>query len=177
MRIISGKYKSKRINAPFIEEIRPTTDFAKTGLFNILNNYFDFENLIVLDLFSGFGNIAFEFTSRGAQFVDAVDIHPQSIKFIKQFANATQLPVYPHQADAIDYLKKVQQKYNIIFADPPYEKLHLLDEILTIIQDRQLLLPDGLIIFEHSKEKSFTQYPSFIQERKYSKVHFSFLKG
>lgn len=176
MRIISGKHKGRKINAPIINEIRPTTDFAKTGLFNVLNNYIDFENIIVLDLFAGFGNIAFEFASRGAQFVDVVDIHPQGIKFIKKFAQQINLPVNTYQTDAIQYLKRTYQKYDIIFADPPYEQSHLLDEIFNIIQERQLLKPNGIIIFEHEKKKFFSPSTSLFDERKYGKVHFSFFK-
>lgn len=176
MRIISGKHKGRKIKAPVIEEIRPTTDFAKTGLFNILHNYYDFEGLIVLDLFSGFGNIAFEFASRGAQLVDAVDIHPQSIRFIQQFANTIHLPVRAHQQDARLFLNKVYQKYDIIFADPPYENNDVLDSILEIIEKRQLLKPGGMIILEHEKNKQFSQHHQLIDERKYGKVHFSFFQ-
>lgn len=176
MRIISGKYKGRKIKAPIINEVRPTTDFAKTGLFNILNNLVDFENLVVLDLFSGFGNIAFEFASRGAQFVDVVETHPQCIKFIKQFTQQFSLPVNAYQADVLQFLKRTYQKYDIIFADPPYSQAELLDEIFAIIQERQLLKPNGIIIFEHEKNKSFTEYPSLFDERKYGKVHFSFFR-
>lgn len=176
MRIISGKNKGRKIRAPFVEEIRPTTDFAKTGLFNVLHNHIDFEGIAVLDLFTGFGNIAFEFASRGAQFVDAVDIHPQSIRFIQQFARDIQLPVQPHQIDALQFLKRVTQKYDIIFADPPYEYSDILNEILEIIQKRNLLKPNGIIILEHQKDISFHQHHYFLDERQYGKVHFSFFK-
>lgn len=177
MRIISGKHKGRKIKAPFIQEIRPTTDFAKTALFNILNNLVDFENIKVLDLFSGFGNIALEFASRGAVFVDAVDTHPVAIKFIKQFAQDIQLPVQTHLTDSIQFLNKVYEKYDIIFADPPYENSHLLDEILEIIKKRNLLNENSIIILEHEKNKSFANYPNLFDERKYGKVHFSFFNA
>jgi len=176
MRIISGKNKGRKIKAPIIDEIRPTTDFAKTGLFNILNNHYDFEGLIVLDLFAGFGNIAFEFASRGAQFVDAVDIHPQGTNFIRQFSSQIKLPVNVYTVDAIEFLKRVYQKYDVIFADPPFEDSDLLDEILNIVEKRKLLKPDGMLILEHEKQKSFEGHKYLVDKRKYGKVHFSFFK-
>lgn len=176
MRIISGKHKGRKIKAPIIKEIRPTTNFAKTGLFNVLNNYYDFEGLVVLDLFSGFGNIAFEFASRGAQLVDAVDIHPQSIRFIQQFAKTIHLPVRVHQQDAQLFLNKVYQTYDIIFADPPYENSDILNSILEIIEKRKLLKPGGMIILEHEKNIHFSQHHQWIDERKYGKVYFSFFQ-
>lgn len=176
MRIISGKHKGRKIKAPFIDEIRPTTDFAKTGLFNILNNYIDFENIKVLDLCCGFGNIAFEFASRGAAFVDAIDTHPQSIKFIKQFSQHIQLPVQPYQTDVLQFLNKVHQKYDVIFADPPYEDTDLLNSILDIVFSRDLLEKNGILILEHEKNISFTHHPYIYDERKYGKVHFSFFE-
>jgi 16S rRNA (guanine966-N2)-methyltransferase len=176
MRIISGKHKGRKIKAPIIDEIRPTTDFAKTGLFNILNNHYDFEGLVVLDLFAGFGNIAFEFASRGAQFVDAVDNHPQGTKFIRQFAEQLKLPVNIYNTDALEFLNKVHQKYDVIFADPPYYNADVLSDILRIVEERYLLKPGGMLILEHEKEKSFKGHKNLIDERKYGKVHFSFFK-
>lgn len=176
MRIISGKHKGRKIRAPFIKEIRPTTDFAKTGLFNVLNNHIDFENCKVLDLCSGFGSIAFEFASRGAMFVDAIDIHPQAIKFIRQFAQSLNLPVNTYQMDVIQFLNRVQQKYDVIFADPPYENAYLLDEILNLVKNRNLLSENGILVLEHNKGFSFARYSGFFDERKYGKVHFSFFE-
>jgi 16S rRNA (guanine(966)-N(2))-methyltransferase RsmD len=176
MRIISGKRKGRKIKAPFLEEIRPTTDFAKTGLFNVLNNHIDFENIAVLDLFSGFGNIAFEFASRGARFVDAVDTHPQAIKFIKKFSENTELFVQPYLSDAVQFIKRVQQKYDIIFADPPYQSSELLPQILEIILQRDLLNENGIIILEHDIDTSFEAHPLLFDTRKYGKVHFSFFR-
>lgn len=176
MRIISGKHKGRKIRAPFVDEIRPTTDFAKTGLFNVLNNHLDYEQTKVLDLFSGFGNIAFEFASRGAVFVDAVDVHPQAIKFVKQFAKDIQLPVNAYQSDVLQFLNKVHQKYDVIFADPPYDNEYVLDEIFEIVKKRNLLNENGWLILEHEKSKSFSHLPEFFDERKYGKVHFSFLR-
>ncbi len=176
MRIISGKYKGRKLRAPIIDDIRPTTDFAKTGLFNILNNHIDFENIVVLDLFSGFGNIAFEFASRGALFVDAVDHHPQSIKFIKHFASQIQLPINTYQSDVLQFLNKVHQKYDIIFADPPFDRSDLLNNVLEIIEKRALLKENGFLILEHENNTSFSHHPSLFDERKYGKVHFSFFR-
>lgn len=176
MRIISGKHKGRKLRAPIIDEIRPTTDFAKTGLFNVLNNIVDFENLVVLDLFSGFGNIAFEFASRGAQYVDSVDIHPQSIQFIKKFANTTQMPVNTYQTDVLQYLQKCYQKYDIIFADPPYEQPEILNQVLEVIDKKDLLKPAGIIILEHNDKISFSEHPYLFDERKYGKVRFSFFR-
>ncbi|GAB4206628.1 MAG: 16S rRNA (guanine(966)-N(2))-methyltransferase RsmD [Bacteroidia bacterium] len=176
MRIISGKHKGRKIRAPFVEEIRPTTDFAKTGLFNVLNNHIDFEGIKVLDLFSGLGAVAFEFASRGAAFVDAVDTHPQSVNFIRQFAEQINLPVNVYSSDAVQFLKKVHQKYDVIFADPPYEMSDVLDEVLKIIEDRKILADGGIIILEHERNKSFAGHERLFDERKYGKVHFSFFR-
>jgi len=176
MRIISGKRKGRKIRAPFIEEIRPTTDFAKTGLFNILNNHIDFENISVLDLFCGFGNISFEFASRGARFVDAVDTHPQAIKFIKKFSETTELFIQPYLSDAVQFIKRVQQKYDIIFVDPPFELSDLYPQILEIVFERDLLKENGILILEHDKNTSFEGHPFLFDKRRYGKVHFSFFR-
>jgi 16S rRNA (guanine(966)-N(2))-methyltransferase RsmD len=176
MRIISGKHKGRKIKAPVIEEIRPTTDFAKTGLFNVLNNFIDYEQVSVLDLCTGFGNIALEFASRGAVLVDAVDVHPQAIRFIKNFSSAIQLPVNVYQSDVIQFLKRCYQKYDIIFADPPFDAIDILDDVMNIVTERKLLKPNGIIIFEHNDKVNFSGHPYLFDERKYGKVRFSFFR-
>ncbi len=176
MRIISGKHKGRKIKAPLLDEVRPTTDFAKTGLFNILNNKIDYERVVVLDLFCGFGNISLEMASRGCNNIDAVDENIQCVRFLKNFAQTLSLPIETYQSDVIQYLKKCSRKYDIIFADPPYEHSDLLDNVITIVQEKNILNKNGLLILEHEKHKSFSEHKCFIDERHYGKVYFSFLQ-
>ncbi len=120
MRIIRGKYKSRRIKAPKSIKARPTTDFAKESLFNVLGNDYDFEGLEILDLFTGIGSISLEFASRGAKKVDAVDIEFKSVKFVNEIAKELELPIRAYKNNAFSYLEKPRSTYDIIFADPPY---------------------------------------------------------
>ena len=120
MRIISGLYKSRKIVAPKSLPVRPTTDMAKEGLFNILNNHFYFDEISVLDLFAGTGNISYEFASRGTTNIICVDQDFGCIKFINQTAEAFKMPIHTIKSDVFKYLEKATVKSDIIFADPPY---------------------------------------------------------
>lgn len=176
MRIISGKYRGRRIQLPINLHVRPTTDFAKEGLFNVLNNFLDFESLAVLDLFTGTGSISFEFLSRGAREVTAIDANQRCIDFLKK--SATEFGVTNLQAvrsNAFVFLKHMVAKYDLIFADPPYD-LDGISEIPDLVLDSGLLDTEGLFILEHSVRYQFGTHPSFSQARAYGSVNFSFFK-
>ncbi|MBQ4355913.1 MAG: RsmD family RNA methyltransferase [Bacteroidales bacterium] len=175
MRIIAGKNKGKHIVAPANLPVRPTTDLGKESLFNILNNYFFFDAVTVIDLFAGTGNISLEFASRGATSVTAVDLYPDCVNFIKKMGEQLQyLNLTTVRADAFQFLEKLRQPVNIIFADPPYD-LEGIERLPEIVFRRNLLLPDGWLILEHSKVHDFSSHPNFYQHRKYGKLNFTFL--
>ncbi len=173
MRIISGIYKGKRLLAPKNLPVRPTTDFAKEGLFNILNSRIDFEEITVLDLFSGTGNISFEFASRGASLITAVDQERSCINFIRKTAedlNFNQINVL--KSDVFSVVKKSFGVYDLIFADPPYglkESQGLPDELLK----GSLLKQNGIFIMEHPKDINYDDHPNLVMTRKFGNVHFS----
>lgn len=175
MRIIRGKYKGKRILSPKNIKARPTTDFAKEALFNVLGNEYDFEGLEVLDLFAGIGSISLEFASRGAKKVDAVDIALQSIKFINKMSEELKLPIRSFKYNAFTYLNKPYSKYNIIFADPPYG-MEELDKIPKLVFENKMLKEFGVLIVEHDKKTDLSEHPNFIRTRNYGKVNFSFFE-
>lgn len=175
MRIISGKHKGKRLIAPKNLPVRPTTDFAKEGLFNILHNRFQLEELSVLDLFSGTGNIAYEFASRGAQKINCVDAHFGCIKYIQQTAKQLDFPIRAIKSDVFAYLKHQGNSYDLIFADPPYDMPpEELQKLVLLIFDNQWLKEDGLFIMEHSKHLDSKDWPNYSEERKYGGSVFSF---
>jgi len=170
MRIISGSHKGRRISPPNNLDVRPTTDKAKEALFNIINNKYFFTQKNMLDLFSGTGNIGFEFASRGTEKVITIDNNKKCIDFIKNTANKLQLNVFAVQSNAIKYTKNCKEKFNFIFADPPYNyQKH--EELKEIIIDKKLVKDDGLLIIEHDKEKLFND--NNVEVRKYGAVHFS----
>ena len=175
MRIIRGKYKGRKINAPKSVKARPTTDFAKESLFNILNNQIDFEDIEVLDLFAGTGNISFEFASRGAASVLSVDHSFTSVKFIQHVSEELELPVRAIKAKVFGFLENHPGQYDIIFADPPYQ-LKNLDMLPDAVLSKKLLKPDGVFILEHGKENDFSNNEYLVDHRIYSRVNFSFFK-
>ncbi len=175
MRIISGIHKGRKITAPKKLPIRPTTDFAKEALFNIVNNRFKYKNLIVLDLFSGSGNISYEFGSRGAGPITAVDENFDCVKFIKKTAEELELEIIPVKSDVFKYLEKAPIKADIIFADPPYNyEPELLLRLVSITFDRELLNDKGALIIEHSKRIDLSKAVQFMEVRKYGNSVFSF---
>lgn len=178
MRIISGTHKGRTIIAPANLPVHPTTDMAKTALFNILNSYFNIEELEVLDLFAGTGNISFEFASRGSKAIASVDENIKCTTFIKSFAekmNFNKIRVVKY--DVFDYLYRTEDKFDIIFADPPYdsENIELLPEIVFEKRKQEMLKQNGWLIIEHSKRNNFEKHPNFYQQRSYGKVNFSIL--
>jgi len=177
MRIISGKYKGKTISAPKNLPVRPTTDFAKEGLFNVLNNEFDFEEIEVLDLFSGTGNIAYEFVSRGAKKVLCIDQNYSCVSFIKKTSKELdfkQLTVFKN--DVFIYLKQYHQTFDIIFADPPYD-LKEIPLLPDLVFNNQLLNKNGWLIIEHDKRTDLSKFPNFLIQRKYGNVNFSIFQN
>ena len=174
MRIISGKYKSRRIDVPHNITARPTTDFAKEGLFNLLNNQIDFEDIEVLDLFAGTGSIGWEFISRSARTVISVEKNEVQCRFIRhtsELLKADNLTLI--KGDVFRYLESCRMKFDVIFADPPYE-LPNLTEIPDLIFKNNLLKEDGLFILEHSAKNNFEKHPNFSHHRHYGNVNFSF---
>src|SRR5690606_7934971 len=175
MRIISGVHKGRRITAPKSLPIRPTTDFAKEALFNILNNRFQFKNLIVVDLFSGSGNIAYEFGSRGAGTVTVVDENMEGVKFINKIAGELDLNITAVKSDVFKYLEKAPIKADIIFADPPYDfDVDSLSKLVFLTFDKELLKEEGELIIEHSKRIDLSHLEHFYEIRKYGNSVFSF---
>ena len=176
MRIISGKYKGRAINPPRNLRARPTTDFAKENLFNVLGNLVDFEECDVLDLFAGTGSISYEFASRGARSVTAVEINPGHYKIIPQ--TAAQLGIgrlHAVKANAFLYLKNCNKQFDIVFSDAPYD-LEGSEEIVRLTLEGDRLRSGGLLIFEHSKKADFSDNACFCQLRSYGSVQFSFFK-
>lgn len=172
MRIISGNHRGKKILAPLTLPVRPTTDIAKEALFNVLNNYFYFDGVEVLDLFSGTGNISYEFAARGAISVTSVDLNAKCVEFIKKTAESLSFEqVSVMRSDVHKFLEMHSKKYNIIFADPPFEEPF--DFLPDMIFEKDLLLPDGWFVLEHGPRKDFSKHPNFFQVRNYGKVHFS----
>jgi 16S rRNA (guanine(966)-N(2))-methyltransferase RsmD len=176
MRIISGSKKGKHIIPPKGLKARPTTDFAKEGLFNILENKIDLEDISVLDLFSGTGSISFEFASRGAKSVIAVEINSNQVAFIRNETAKMGFNIKVVLANAFYYMKKAKNEFNIIFCDAPYD-IAGIDQIPDIIYDNELLLKDGWLVIEHSKKYNFSEHKHFIECRNYGSVHFSFFNA
>ncbi len=176
MRIIGGKLRGKTILPPQGYKARPTTDFAKEGLFNILNNEYEMDGLKVLDLFGGTGAISFEFASRGAERVYCVEMLPLHANFIKSQASKFRmdnLTVVRH--NVFEFLEICHEKFDIIFADPPYA-LDGLANIPEKVFERDILHPGAYFILEHPEEFNFSEHPFFVKERKYGNVHFSFFE-
>ncbi|MCL2131053.1 MAG: 16S rRNA (guanine(966)-N(2))-methyltransferase RsmD [Lentimicrobiaceae bacterium] len=174
MRIISGNHRGKKIVAPPNLPVRPTTDFAKESLFNILDNYFYFDTVKVLDLFAGTGNISYEFAARGAVEVVAVDNNEACADFIEKTAKSLhfeQLQVVRN--DALEYISHCKQPFNVIFADPPYD-WDKYSAIPQLVFENGLLSPNGFLVIEHAVAVDFQQHPKFFQQRHYGKVNFSF---
>lgn len=176
MRIISGTYRGKQIHPPKNFKARPTTDFAKESLFNILLNLYVLEELEILDLFAGTGSITYEFASRGARSVVAVEREPAYYHFIRNTCRELDLDmVTVIRGDVFRFLKKPAQSFDIIFADPPYDH-PLLDTLPDQIFSTGILGKLGQFILEHPASHSFTAHPHFSQHRKYGGVNFSFFE-
>ena len=178
MRIISGKYKGRRITAPKKLPVRPTTDMAKEALFNIINNLYYFDELTVLDLFSGTGSISYEFASRGTTAITSVDQDYGCIKFITQTAQAFDMPIRAVKGDVYKFLEASKQSYSLIFADPPYgfEDAEFA-RIPQLVFDNKLLHENGTLIIEHSKHTDLSALEHFSYSRHYGGSVFSFFEA
>ena len=177
MRIISGIKKSIVINAPKNLPVRPTTDKVKESLFNIIQNKFELKECRVLDVFSGTGNISYEFASRGCNDILSVDNNFNCIRFINKTAEKLEIKVRTKKIDYLLFLKNNNEKFNIIFADPPYRFL-LKDylEIIDIVRDNSILEEGGELIIEHSSNISFIDKYKEVDERNYGSSSLSFFK-
>lgn len=175
MRIISGKHKGRRILAPKKLPVRPTTDMAKEALFNILNNTYYLNDLAVLDLFAGTGNISFEFASRGTSNVTSVDKTAGCVQFISKISEELDLGILAIKSDAFAYLERTKAAADIIFADPPYDMaLTDFEKIPSLIFENDILTERGVVIIEHSKQMDLSHLDYFKNARKYGGSVFSF---
>ncbi|HQV78578.1 MAG TPA: RsmD family RNA methyltransferase [Chitinophagales bacterium] len=174
MRIISGTLKGKRFYPPKNIPARPTTDFAKEALFNILNNYFDFSEVKFLDLFAGTGSLDMEIFSRGCTDITSVDMSKISLGFIKKMSEEVKIPNHKIIfGDAVQFAKNCTQQYDLIFAGPPYA-LEVIDEIPDIIFEKKLLKAAGIFILETSPKHNFVEHPKLLEVRNYGQTHFWF---
>lgn len=176
MRIVSGKYRGRRLQPPVSLPVRPTTDFAKEGLFNILAHRTVLEDITVLDLFAGTGSISFEFLSRGASTVTSVDANQRCIDFIKKTALVlADTNIKPVRSDCFSFLKHTMARYNLIFADPPYD-MEGIDSIPDLIFSLGILEDEGILILEHSSGHRFDGHSDYLDHRNYGSVNFTFFR-
>ena len=176
MRIISGKYKGRHFDIPRSFKARPTTDFAKENLFNILNNMLDFEETKALDLFSGTGSISLELLSRGCLEVTSVEMDSLHFSFLKKSQTTLNDKNWRIiRDDVFRFIRRCNTGYDLIFADPPYA-LKELAEIPNMILSGDMLKEDGLFIFEHGKDYDFSEHPQFVRHIAYGSVNFTFFK-
>lgn len=177
MRIISGKYKGRRITAPKNLPVRPTTDMSKEALFNILNNHFNFAELKILDLFSGTGNISYEFASRGSEPIISVDADYGCVSFIKKTATEFEFDITAIKSDVFQYLERSKSEFDIIFSDPPYNlEQKDFEKINTLVFENELLAADGMLIIEHSKHTKLDHLSHFSFQKNYGGSVFSFFE-
>lgn len=174
MRIISGKYKGRVLTVPKGLPVRPTTDFAKTGLFNILRGRHDLSVLRCLDLFAGTGCISYELASEGCKSIIAIDVSEKCVAFIRkttELLHETSIQVM--RADCFEFLRKTNHRFDLIFADPPFDRTDKA-ELWKIIRERELLLADGQFILEHQSRERYSELEGYQDTRSYGNVAFSF---
>lgn len=179
MRIISGKYRHRRFEVPRTFKARPTTDFAKEGLFNILaNSYVDFGDApAALDLFAGTGSISLELLSRGCGRVVSVEMDTQHFRFLSHTARELADPAWALlRADVFRYLQRPHETFDLIFADPPYA-LERLTELPALVMQAGVLGSGGLFVLEHGHKQDFSHEPHFVEHRAYGSVNFSFFRN
>ena len=179
MRIITGRYKGRHFEIPRSFKARPTTDFAKETIFNVLIQYVDFDGATALDLFSGTGSITLELLSRGCQQVVSIELDRDHHRFICDCLRKLEVKggnaVLPIRGDVFRFVKSCKQQFDFIFADPPYA-LKELPTLPDLIFERQLLKDDGIFVLEHGKDHDFSQHPHFVEHRQYGSVNFSLFK-
>lgn len=177
MRVITGKYKGRHFDIPRTFKARPTTDFAKENLFNVLNAYVDWDEApVALDLFAGTGSITLELLSRGCSRVVCIEKEPLHYRFIKEFLDKLQdLSAIPIKGDVFKYLSQCRETFDFIFADPPYVLKEIAD-LPDMILERNLLRDGGIFVLEHGKDHDFSCHPRFLEYRQYGSVNFSFFQ-
>ena len=176
MRIITGKYKGRHFEIPRSFKARPTTDFAKENIFNVLTGYLDFEDCTALDLFSGTGSISLELVSRGSAHVISVEMDRDHHRFISDCLKKLDTQVcVPLRGDVFRFIKSCKQQFDFIFADPPYA-LKELPQIPSLIFEKNLLKLDGVFVFEHGKDYDFSNDSHFVEHRSYGSVNFSIFR-
>lgn len=174
IRIISGRWRGKKIQAPKKLPVRPTTDMAKESLFNILNNHFYFEEIKALDLFAGTGNISYELSSRGCEDITAVDADTGCIRFMEKTADSLEMEgLKVIRQDALQFLQRDFRQYDLIFADPPYD-FEGYEKIVDPVFLNKLLTEDGLLVIEHQERQRLDELDFFKESRKYGNARFSF---
>lgn len=173
MRAITGKYKGRHFAVPASFKARPTTDFAKENLFNVLRAHIDFDGLHALDLFGGTGSITLELLSRGAERVVCVEKDFQHYSFIRKMLTTLSDPAASVvKADVLKYLPRCTEQFSLIFADPPYA-LPQLSELPDIVFSSGTLADGGLFVLEHGKANDFSSHPNFMEHRSYGSVNFT----
>lgn len=176
MRVITGKYKGRHFDVPRTFKARPTTDFAKENLFNVLMGYIDFEGASALDLFAGTGSITLELLSRGCSRVVSVEKDPLHYRFITSFLEKLgDEAAVPVRGDVFKFLASIHEQFDFIFADPPYTLPNIAD-LPDLVLERDLLSPEGVFVLEHGKANDFKDHPYLIDHRSYGSVNFSFFQ-
>lgn len=181
MRIITGKYKGRHFDIPRSFKARPTTDFAKENIFNVLNGYIDFEDATALDLFAGTGSISLELLSRGCSQVVSIEMDRDHHRFIKEcmkklLGDNQDSVCQVIRGDVFRFVKSCHLQFDFIFADPPYA-LEQLPKIPDLIFEKGLLKEGGVFVFEHGKQNDFSTHPNFVEHRSYGSVNFSIFKA
>tara|TARA_B110000305_G_C19371384_1_gene604646 strand:- start:252 stop:788 length:537 start_codon:yes stop_codon:yes gene_type:complete len=177
MRIISGRYKGKRLSAPKSLPVRPTTDFAKEALFNILNHRIDFSAVSLLELFAGTGNISYEFASRGTKDISCVDADFGCIKFISKTAEELSFPISAIKSDVYKYVASAKGTFDVVFADPPYAfTMEQMESLVQSLFANDWIEQDGMLIIEHTKHIDLSSILNFSEARKYGGSVFSFFQ-
>lgn len=178
MRIVGGKYRGRIFNPGKTFKARPTTDMAKESLFNVLQNYIDFEGIKSLDLFAGTGSISYELASRGCTNITAVEINPAHIQFIKEVIEKLgEKNIRLVKSNVFVFAARINEQFDFIFADPPYDHPKF-DQVADLVFRNKLLKNDGLFVLEHSGQFDYSAHPNFKELRRYGSVHFSlFVNG
>lgn len=173
MRVITGKYKGRHFDIPRTFKARPTTDFAKENIFNVLNAYIDFEGCTALDLFAGTGSISLELLSRGCCQVVSVELDRQHADFIRKCMDKlNEENNILIKGDVFRFLKSCSRHFDFIFADPPYALPHI-EMLPALVFENNILSENGIFVLEHGKDNDFSQHPCFVEHRQYGSVNFS----
>ena len=175
MRIISGSHRGLKLQAPAKLPVRPTTDMAKEALFNIIEQKVNIDEISVLDLFAGTGNISLEFSSRGVKELTSIDRHADCVRFIQEMNTKLKFTSNLLRADVFKYLKTCVYKYDLIFADPPYDLTNIPD-IIRLVKENNLLKVGGFLIIEHASMQNLSSYKGYVESRKYGSSTFSFFE-